>query len=163
MRIADTILPEFTHEMKTTRRLLERLPEEKASWKPHEKSTSLGSLGTHIAHLPWWVSTAMATQELNLKDLPPRPFTTTEAMLSAFDGNVAEAKATLEAAENEAFDVPWTLRRGEHPLFTMPRVAVLRMFAVNHLIHHRGQLSVYLRLLDVPLPSVYGPSADEPV
>ena len=163
MRIADSILPEFEHEMKTTRRLLERVPDDRSEWKPHDKSSQLGALAAHIAYLPSWVTMTFGTSEFDLAGRTVRGYTNTADLLASFDEHVAAAKATLQSVENDAFGVPWSLRRGEQTLFTMPRAAVVRMFAINHLIHHRGQLSVYLRLLDVALPSVYGPTADEPV
>jgi uncharacterized damage-inducible protein DinB len=166
MAIKESILPEFDHEMKTTRKLLERVPEQSAGWKPHAKSMSLGQLGIHLSQLPLWGSMTMKETELDLSP-PGGPgykapdFESTGALLAAFDENVRQAREAIAAASDPDFMVPWTLKNGGRTIFTMPRVACLRSFVINHVIHHRGQLSVYLRLNDVPVPSIYGPSADE--
>ena len=168
MAIKESILPEHDHEMATTRKLLERIPEQNAAWKPHAKSMSLGHLGVHLSQLPLWGAVTMQETELDLNP-PGGPafktpdFESTAALLARFDDHVAQARAAIAAASDPDFMVPWTLKNGGHTIFTMPRVACLRTFVVNHLIHHRGQLSVYLRLNDVPVPSIYGPSADEAV
>lgn len=166
MAIKDSILPEFDHEMKTTRKLLERIPEERAGWQPHAKSMTLGKLGIHLAFLPNWGTITMNSTELDLNP-PGGPafqmpsFETTRGALAMFDEHVAGARAAIAAASGQDLMVPWTFKNGGQEIFTMPRVACLRTFVVNHIIHHRGQLSVYLRLNDIPVPSIYGPSADE--
>jgi uncharacterized damage-inducible protein DinB len=168
MMIRDALLPEFDQEMATTRRLLERAPDEQSSWKPHAKSWSLGDLGTHIANLPVWASMTLDRTELDLNPPGGQPFPRPEfhgfpALLETFDENVRNARAALAAASDEDFLAPWTLKNAGQVIFTLPRAASLRTFVFNHIIHHRGQFSVYLRLLNVPLPSIYGPSADTPV
>jgi uncharacterized damage-inducible protein DinB len=162
MALRDSLLPEFDHEMGTTRRLLERVPTDYA-WKPHPKSMSLGGLATHVANLPQWTNFTLEHNALDLDGPMPRvqEATSPEELLSTFDRNVTAARAAIAAAGDGELMAHWTLRRGSRELFTLPKVAVLRSFVVNHMIHHRGQLSVYLRLKDVPVPSIYGPSADE--
>jgi uncharacterized damage-inducible protein DinB len=166
MAIKESILPEFDHEMATTRKLLERVPEDKKDWQPHPKSMSLGRLSQHLATLPNWVQATMNQTELHMNppDGPaytPPEFESTASALATFDQNVKAGREAIAAAEDKDFMVPWTFKSSGHTIFTMPRVAVLRSFVTNHIIHHRGQLSVYLRLNDVPIPSIYGPSADE--
>lgn len=152
---------EFEREMQTTRRVLERIPTDKFDWKPHDKSMPLGSLASHVANVPKWVVFTVGQSELDPGTVNLPAATSTEELLSAFDANVAEALASFDQLDGEKLAASWSLLRGGKPLFTMPRAAVLRNFVLNHLIHHRGQLSVYLRLLDIPVPSIYGPSADE--
>ena len=160
MSISSTFLPEFNEEMKITRRLLERVPGEKGAWKPHAKSFSLGHLAQLVAWMPGWITQAMKETRLDLSAAPGYSLEKTETLLAMFDANVAGAQAALAAASDADFQIPWSLAAGERVFFTMPRVGVVRQ-TINHLIHHRGQLSVYLRLVDVPLPSIYGPTADE--
>jgi uncharacterized damage-inducible protein DinB len=165
MAIAESMLPEFDHETATTRTLLERVPEGKAAWKPHEKSMSLGQLAMHIANLPQWASITLERAEFDTNP-PDGSRVTTPAFESApnllqfYDANVSAARALLARATDAEFMAPWTLKNGGKSLFSMPRVAVFRSFILNHAVHHRGQLSVYLRLLDVPIPNIYGPTAD---
>lgn len=165
MPIAHALLPEFEHEMATTRTLLERVPEDRAEWKPHARSTSLGALAAHIATIPSIVEVAITQTERDMSPpggpahAPPR-MESVAALLELFDRNVARARERLSGAADEDLRVPWSLKRGGEVLLTMPRVGVIRTLVLNHLIHHRGQLSVYLRLNDVPLPSIYGPTAD---
>jgi uncharacterized damage-inducible protein DinB len=166
MAIKDTILPELNHEMATTRKLLERVPEDRKDWQPHPKSMSLGKLSQHLATLPGWVMATMKQTELHMNPPEGPPFTppvfeSKAAALATFDQLVREGREAIAAAEDADFMVPWTFKNAGHTVFTLPRVAVLRSFVINHIIHHRGQLSVYLRLNDVPVPSIYGPSADE--
>ena len=165
MAIKDGLLPEFDHEMGATRRLLERVPEADLAWRPHERSFPLGHLAAHIANIPTWVGIAMDGTELDAavagESARPAPPTSVAELLQRFDDNVRKARAKIDEQTDPAFSVPWTLKNGEHVMFTMPKASVLRTFVMNHLIHHRGQLSVYLRLRDVPLPSIYGPTADE--
>jgi uncharacterized damage-inducible protein DinB len=165
MAIKDGILPEFDHEMGTTRRLLERVPEADFAWRPHDKSFPLGHLAAHIANLPTWVGIALDTVELDAaaigEDARPKPPVSRADLLQRFDENVRTARARIDEQTDPAFFAPWTLKNGSQVMFTMPKLAVVRSFVMNHMIHHRGQLSVYLRLRDVPLPSIYGPTADE--
>ena len=157
---ARSILPEFQQEMATTRRLLERVPDDKAEWKPHSKSFALGHLALLVAGLPGWNTMVLRSTELDVSQGPGYRTEKTEALLTLFDQNVREATAALEAAREEDLEVPWSLKAGDRVLMTLPRRDVVRQ-NLNHLIHHRGQLTVYLRLPDVPLPSIYGPTADE--
>ena len=165
MAIAESILPEFDHETATTRTLLERVPADKAEWKPHAKSMSLGQLAMHIANLPNWASITLERTEFD-PNPPDAPRVTTPAyesgakLLQAYDANVSAARVLLARTTDAEFMVPWVLKNGGKSLFSMPRVAVFRSFVLNHAVHHRGQLSVYLRLLDVPIPNIYGPTAD---
>lgn len=160
MSLSQTFLPEFDQEMATTRRLLERVPSDKGSWKPHEKSFSLGHLAQLVSWMPGWITNALRETRLDLSGAPRYSLEKTADLLVGFDRNVKEAREALAAASDVDFQVPWSLTTGDRVLFTMPRVAVVRQ-TINHLIHHRGQLSVYLRMVDVPLPSIYGPTADE--
>jgi uncharacterized damage-inducible protein DinB len=165
MAIKDGLLPEFDHEMATTRRLLERAPEGQLGWKPHDKSMTLAELSGHISNIPYWCSLILQRPEFDLASpegtqRPPAPSTVAE-VLAAFDSKVGAARTALAAAGDGEMLAPWTLKHGGNEIFTMPRAGALRSFVMNHIIHHRGQLSVYLRLQNVPLPSIYGPTADE--
>lgn len=162
MPIVDALLPEFDHEMTTTRKLLERVPEERFAWKPHQKSYSLGQLAQHVATIPMWGAVTMNQTELDLGSGGQQAEMKTRAeILAAFDQNAANTRTALVGKTDAEFMVPWTLKSGGHTIFSMPRAAVWRGFVLSHLIHHRGQLSVYLRMNDVPVPAMYGPSADE--
>ncbi len=166
MPIADALLPEFDQEMANTRRTLERVPEARMDWKPHQKSYPLGTLAGHIANLPSWTAITLAQDSFDVAPPgqdPPRaePVTSVAALLETFDDNVAAARDAIEGASDEQFSAPWTLLSGGETVFTLPKIAVLRSFVMNHLIHHRAQLGVYLRLNDVPVPAIYGPTADE--
>ena len=161
MSIAEILLPEFDQEMAATRRVIERVPSEKAKWKPHEKSFTLGHLTQLVANMPGWLTNAVSETSLNLLDYPGYTYETTEGLLKTFDKHVKAARAVISKASDSDFSVPWSLRRGDQVFFTLPRAAVVRQH-INHLVHHRGQLTVYLRLIDVPVPSIYGPTADEP-
>jgi len=163
---ADFYLPEFDHEMATTRRVLARVPDAQAGWRPHPKSTPLGTLAQHVTNLVGFGALIVQTHERDVAPTggpayTPVPFTTTADMLAAFDANVASARAAIAGADDAALMESWTLRRGAQVFFSLPRAAALRSYLLSHTIHHRGQLSVYLRLLDVPVPSIYGPTADE--
>ena len=166
MAVKDTLLPEFDMEMDNTRRTLERVPDDEFSWKPHDKSGTLGWMAGHIANLPVWAVMTMKQDSLDLAPasgpLPAMPKAANrKELLDIFDKNRAEARAALAAADDAAYAKPWALLMGGKELFREPRAAVLRRMVLNHLIHHRGQLTIYLRLLDVPVPGLYGPSADE--
>jgi uncharacterized damage-inducible protein DinB len=161
MAMNQILLSEFDQEAATTRRFLERVPAQDAAWKPHPKSMPLGALAVHVANLASWAGIALTSTELDLAVAPPpAPFTTVEALLAVYDANVAGSRAALAGAADADFGVPWSLRNGEQVYLTLPRAVIVRSFALNHLIHHRAQLGVYLRLRDVPLPPCYGPSAD---
>ena len=164
MLLIDALLPEYDREMATTRRVLERVPEDRFAWKPHDKSMSLGVLATHVAQLPTWGASTMNQSEVDLKGpfVPPQLLTRAD-VLKAFDDNVAATRAALLGKTDAEMMAPWSLKRDGQVLFTMPKAAVMRSFVMNHVIHHRAQLSVYLRLNDVPVPSIYGPSADEAI
>ena len=165
MAIKDALLPEFDHEMATTRRLLERVPEAEFAWKPHARSMALGQLAGHIANLPHWCSATLSTTVFDLDALPvatrPQLPASRAALLEEFDAKVSAARNQLTSTTDAEFMAPWTLKKSGQEVFTLPRISAIRSFVMNHLIHHRGQLSVYLRLKDVPLPSIYGPTADE--
>ena len=162
MAIADALLPEFDHEMTVTRKLLERVPEDKFDWQPHQKSMTLGRLAQHVATIPMWGSVTLTQSEIDIGgDQQQTPMTRRTELLAAFDENVANTRAALVGKGDGEMMAPWTLKRDGHTIFSMPKAAVWRSFVMSHLIHHRAQLGVYLRMHDVPLPSMYGPSADE--
>ena len=165
MALKDALLPEYDHEMGTTRRLLERMPEADLGWKPHEKSFSLGQLASHIANIPHWIDGTCDVAVFDLAsigdDARPKDPKSVADLLKAFDGNVKKGRQKIDAQTDAMMFAQWTMKHGDQEILTMPRVAVLRSFIMNHLIHHRGQLSVYLRLRNVPLPAIYGPTADE--
>lgn len=166
MTLADAILPELDQETATTRRVLERVPAARATWTPHARSMNLGDLSVHVANVVSWLRITLETRELDLA--PPGGagfqrvvFESPAATLAYFDRVAREGRAALAASSDADLAVAWSLKVGGKVKFTMPRTACVRMFVLNHLIHHRGQLTVYLRLCDVPLPSIYGPTADE--
>ncbi len=162
MPLVDALLPEFDREMTTTRKLLERVPDDRFDWKPHPKSMSLGQLAQHVATIPSWGAVTITQPGIDLGGGNPLPTMTSRAdLLAAFDKNVAETRTALGGRSDAEFMAAWTLKSSGHTVFTMPKAAVWRGFVMNHLIHHRAQLSVYLRMNDVPVPSMYGPSADE--
>ena len=166
MSISASLLPEFDHEMANTRKALERIPEDKFDWKPHEKSWAMGGLATHLANLPIWTVYTINRDSLDLAPPDGGSFKVEEKrsrgeILEDFDKNVAAARAAIAGASDEEMLKPWTLLKAGVTLMTLPKVAMLRSFVMNHIIHHRGQFTVYLRLNDVPVPSIYGPSADE--
>ncbi len=162
MAIKDALLADYDHEMGTTRRLLERVPDDKLSWKPHDKSMSLGGLATHLSNIPNWGGTILNEAFFDLAAAPPNRAepASRAAILAEFDDTRARVRAWMDKTDAE-YNAPWTLKRGGQQMFSMPRVAAFRSFVLHHIIHHRGQLSVYLRLNDVPVPAIYGPSADE--
>jgi uncharacterized damage-inducible protein DinB len=153
-------LKEFDQEMASTRKLLERVPDEKGTWKPHEKSFALGHLAMLVAWIPGWIGNSLREAHIDLTQAPGYSFEPTEVLLRAFDRNVQAAREALEAVTGAELQSLWSLKRGEQVLFTAPRGEVVRQH-LNHLMHHRGQLTVYLRLVGVPLPQIYGPTADE--
>ena len=160
MSIGQSLLPEFDQEMASTRRLLERVPTDKGQWKPHPKSFPLGHLAQLVSMIPGWVTTTVRGVDIDLAKVSGYSFEKTETLLAQFDTHVREAREALGAARDADLSITWSLKRGEQVLFAGPRGTVVRSH-INHLIHHRGQLTVYLRLLDVPLPGIYGPTADE--
>jgi uncharacterized damage-inducible protein DinB len=164
MAYADEFLPEFDHEMQTTRALLERTPLANAGFKPHAKSRTLGALASHIANLPGYGAFVVNQSDVDFAPggtpRTPVEYHSTDELLAAFDSNVATTRAAIAKMPDSALRDPWSLKRAGTPIFTLPRVAALRTFMMYHMIHHRGQLSVYLRQNDVPLPSIYGPTAD---
>jgi len=160
MSLGTDLLPEWDQEMKSTRRCIERVPSDKAEWKPHPKSFSLGHLAQLVAGMPGWITMALTQEGLDLKGTPGYSTQTTDALLKDFDKNAAGGRKALEQAKDSDFALPWSLKMGDQVLMTMPRGAVVRQ-TISHLSHHRGQLTVYLRLLDVPVPSIYGPTADD--
>jgi uncharacterized damage-inducible protein DinB len=165
MAIAEALIPEFDHEMGTTRRMLDRVPEAEFGWKPHEKSMTLGQLAGHIANIPFWCTATLRAESLDLAtlgdDAKPKAPASRAVLLADFDQRVAAARALLVKSTDPELLTPWTLKSGDQVFFTIPRISAIRSFVMNHLIHHRGQLSVYLRLRDVPVPPIYGPTADE--
>ena len=159
-------LPEFDHEMSVTRRVLERVPIDKHGWKPHAKSMSLGQLASHLAQLPDWMSYILTADHFDFRPpnapaYAPADCKTSQELLDLFDRSVASSRKAISQAQEDSLDTPWTLKAGDHTIFTSPRWSVYRGFGMNHIVHHRAQLAVYLRLLDVPVPSIYGPTADE--
>jgi uncharacterized damage-inducible protein DinB len=162
MTISAGLLGEFDHEMQNTRRTLERVPYDKATWKPHAKSASMGELARHLTHLPGLGIPVLTTPALDVAAERPRgEVSSTADLLRLFDQNVAATRKALSDTADADFRTPWTLNAGTRTLWTLPRMAAWRGFVMNHIIHHRAQLGVYLRLNDVPVPGIYGPSADE--
>jgi len=165
MAIGQSMLAEFDHEMANTRKTLERVPDDKFEWTPHDKSFPMGKLATHLANLPSWTN---VTIDLEVFDMAPDgeqiktpECHTQQELLTTFDANVAKGREALAGVSDERIFGNWALAAGGNQILSMPRVAVLRSFVLNHIIHHRAQLGVYLRLNDIPVPSIYGPSADE--
>jgi uncharacterized damage-inducible protein DinB len=164
--IAQSMLPEFDYEAATTRKVLQRIPADKLDFRPHEKSFTMGALATHLANLVGWT---VPTLHQDLLDIEPNgvpwrepAFESLDAVLAAFDKNVAGAREALAAATDQQMMATWSLAKNGTVVMAMPRVAVMRSFVLNHIVHHRGQMSVYLRLAGTEVPSIYGPSADDP-
>ena len=156
------LLPEFDHEMANTRKALERIPDGKLDFRPHERSWTLRQLAGHLAQIPAWTPITLTTTEMDISQPFERPPLETKAdILAAFDASVAGARGALAEAGADDLAVPWSLKSGSHVAFTLPRAAVVRSFVLNHSVHHRGQLTVYLRLAGAPVPALYGPSGDE--
>jgi uncharacterized damage-inducible protein DinB len=166
MTIGQSMLPEFDQEMQNTRKTLERCPEEKWNWKPHEKSGTVGWLASHIATMVGWIPVTLTTEELDYAPVngpafePPK-ISNRKELLAVFDKEAAGARAALAKVGDAEMMKGWKLLAGGKEIFTMPRIACIRGMCLNHLIHHRAQLTVYYRLLGVPVPGLYGPSADE--
>jgi uncharacterized damage-inducible protein DinB len=166
MSIGQSMLGEFDSEMQNTRKALERVPDDKWGWKPHEKSGTLGWLASHVGTVPEWITMTIKTRELdyapvNGPSYEPPKIANRKELLAAFDKASGEARTALSGVSDQEILLDWKLLAGGKEIFTMPRLACLRGMCLNHLYHHRGQLTVYLRLLNVPVPGLYGPSADE--
>jgi len=166
MPLNQSLLPEFDHEMANTRKTLERVPEDKFDWKPHQKSFSMVALATHLATLPSWGGMMFESDSFDLapkgEPMPANePAKSVEDLLARFDKSIAGTRAALARASDEDLLKTWTLMKAGETVFALPRVAALRAFVMNHNVHHRAQLGVYLRLNDIAVPSIYGPSADE--
>jgi uncharacterized damage-inducible protein DinB len=161
--IANGLIGELTHEAATTRKILERIPPEKFDYKPHEKSMTMSRLAAHVAEMVEWITETCTKDGLDFATIDYKPFEprTTAELVEYHDKNVAAALEALKNTSDEDMQKPWTLKNGETVYFTMPKIATLRTMCFNHIWHHRGQLSVYLRLNDIPVPEIYGPSADE--
>ena len=161
--IRQGMIKEIEHEASLTKKMLERIPIDKFNWKPHDKSREIGALAIHVAQLPSWASRALTSSEFDIltmkREVPE--IKTAEDLVKILEASVSKAVEDLQNASDEDMMTTWTFKRGEHVVFSLPRAAVIRSMAMNHLIHHRGQLSVYLRLLNIPVPGMYGPSADE--
>ena len=160
MTIADSLLPEFDQEMATTRRVLERVPDDRPEWKPHPKSFSVAHLAQLLASLPGWIDQVLSSTELDLAAGAGYSNQNTASLLDTFDENVRKSREAIARAKDSDYDVTWSLKMNRNVLFTAPRRVVVRQH-ISHLSHHRGQMTVYLRLLDIPVPSIYGPTADE--
>lgn len=158
-----TLLGELEHEAASTRRILALLPADQGDFTPHPKSMTLGKLGVHVAEMYGWLTVTLAQHELDFAATPynPAPFSGGDELVTRMDRYLAEGTPVLAAATEATLAEPWTMRAGDHVIFTMPKGQVLRTFVYNHIVHHRAQLAVYLRLLDIPVPGLYGPSADE--
>ena len=166
MSYAETLLPEFDQEMANTRKVLERIPDDKFDWQPHPKSHTIGWNANHVADLPNWLVMVLNTPSLDIAPIGGQPYTSQKPgsrreILELFDRNVAAAREALAEVKDADVGRPWTLEQAGQPIFTLPRAAVIRSMVLNHLIHHRAHLLVYLRLNDVPVPGMYGPSGDE--
>ena len=162
MAVREALLAEYDHEMAATRKMLERIPEDKLAWRPHDKSRTLGALGLHLANLPVWGGLILDRFKVDLADVPPTGGEpdSRSTILAVFDEARAKTRKLLDKTDAELAAV-WSLRREGHELFSLPKSAAFRTFMLSHMVHHRGQLTVYLLLNDVALPAIYGPSADE--
>ena len=162
MTMADALLPEFDHEMATTRKVLERVPDGRFAWKPHDKSMTLGRLAGHLAEIPGWVKETLTKDSVDIGgEFTPDIPTTRAEVLAKFDKVLAVARPLLAGVADAQLMTPWSLKNKGEVILSMPKAAVLRSFVFSHLIHHRGQMCVYLRLNEVKVPAIYGPSADE--
>ena len=163
MKISDTLLPEFDHEAATTRKALERVAEDKFGWAPHEKSMTLGRLACHVAEIPYFGSAVAKSDSMDFAKGEYKSINaaTRQELLDQYDATIKDSRASIAAMSDEEMMKPWALQNGDKVIMSMPKVGVLRVILMNHWIHHRGQLSVYLRLTGSADPSIYGPSADE--
>ena len=166
MSYAETLLPEFDDEMANTRKVIERIPDDKIDWQPHPKSHTIGWNANHLANIPDWLVHALKTTELDIAPVggeaySPPEGTNSREILATFDRNVSAAREGIARASDEHMAQPWTLLYAGNPIFTLPRSAVTRQIIINHMIHHRAILCVYLRLNDIAVPGMYGPSGDE--
>jgi uncharacterized damage-inducible protein DinB len=162
MALIDSVLEEVTREAGSTRRVLERVPSDKLGWRPHQKSKSIGELAWHVASIPGRIAKLVQQDDVDVTSVKQEPMPeTTTGLVEGFDRHLAEAKELLARLDDSALSRITTMRRGDFKIFSGPKLALLRTVMLNHTYHHRGQLSVYLRLLDVPVPSIYGPTADE--
>jgi uncharacterized damage-inducible protein DinB len=162
MALVDALLPEFDREMSTTRKVLERVPDDKLAWKPHPTSQSLASLATHVATIPTWGETTLTRDELDLGgNAGLQAVTSRTELLQRFDTHIAGTRSALVGKTDAELMGMWSLKNSGRTMFTLPKAMVWRSFVMSHLIHHRAQLAVYLRMLEVPVPSIYGPSGDE--
>lgn len=165
MALHESLLAELDQELPGTRRTLERLPEERLGWRPHDKSMTLAALGGHLANLPSWGADTLQNDSFDVapggERLVLEEPTSRAEIVALFDRGATALREALAATSDEAFQQPWTLQANGEEIFTLPRIAVIRGMIINHMIHHRAQLTVYLRLNDVPVPALYGPSADE--
>ncbi|MFQ5678968.1 MAG: DinB family protein [Gemmatimonadota bacterium] len=166
MSLAESLLPDFDEEIAATRRVLERVPEDRLDWSPHEKSMTLGRLASHVAETPGWAGALLRQDSFDVESggdggYEPADCGSVEEILALLDESAASAREMVAATDDEAFLRPWSLLRGGETIFSVPRIGVFRRMMIHHLIHHRGQLTVYLRLLEVPVPQTYGPTADE--
>lgn len=168
MTISARMLPAFDHIIQGTRQHLSVIPDDRLDFRPHEKSWTIGELGSHLANLPMWTMATLGQDSFDVapadaEEPTPQPeYGSSAEMVAALEENAGAARAAIEAASDEDLMQEWSLLVGGEPRFSMPRVAVLRSFIMDHMIHHRGQLTVYLRLLDVPVPQTFGPTADFP-
>jgi len=166
MSITDLLLPEFDNEIAVTRRVLERVPDDRGAWKPHAKAFPMAHLAQLVARLPAWTGMTLSRTELDIAPVdgpsfPGYTMETTATLLAEFDRNAAEARAALARATDADFAVPWTLKRAGQPMMTQPRYQIYRAMVLNHLVHHRAQLGLYLRMVDARVPQMYGPTADD--
>jgi uncharacterized damage-inducible protein DinB len=164
MTIAESLVAKFDRETMITRRLIERIPLEKLDWRPHPKSTTMSGLGRHLAHMIAWAPVALTTAEFDVSARQPMPATTSvDDILAIYDANVAATRSLIRDKTDDELTSEWVLTAGGRQLIRLTKAEVISSMVLHHLIHHRGQLSVYLRLNDVPVPAIYGPSADEPM
>jgi uncharacterized damage-inducible protein DinB len=166
MRIGQSMVPEFDQEMAGTRKVLERVPNDKLDWKIHEKSATIGWVANHLSDIPAWVAMTINHDSLDVAPPSGEPYKspsyeTIEEIVENFDQNVAQARELLEVVEDEVLHQPWSLLQAGEEIMTLPRLAVIRTWVLNHTIHHRAHLCVYLRVNDIPVPGLYGPSADD--
>lgn len=166
MTIAESLLPEFDMEMASTRKVLERVPDDKLDWKAHEKSNTIGWVASHLAEIVGWTEGTLTKDTWDIHPVGEEPYRTTildnrQAILDSFDANARMARERIAATSDEEFGKMWSLLAGGEALITMPKVGVIRTWVLNHTIHHRAHLCVYLRLNEIPVPAIYGPSGDE--